>query len=75
MLDEFVIYFDIPNSHEIKIHRISCLHYTKSVHTRKNSAWHMVSDIHTAINKAEELARKNGLKYRYCQWCKPSSSA
>ena len=74
MLDEFVIYFDVPNSHEIKIHRTSCLHYAKGSHARKNSAWHMVSDIHTAINKAEELARKNALKYRYCQWCKPTSS-
>ena len=74
MPDKFVIYRDIPKSHEIKIHRINCIFYvTRDVHAT-TSKWCLVSSYYDAQALAEKLSQKHKIGYRDCKKCKPSNT-
>ena len=74
MSDKFVIYRDIPKSHEIKIHRITCTSYVKRDVHATTSMWFLVSSYDEAQALAEKLAQKNEINYRDCKKCKPSNT-
>lgn len=72
MVDKFVIYQDIPKSHEIKIHHISCITYTNRNPNAKLSRWHTAINFNSAKSMAENLAKEDGINYRTCKKCKPN---
>ena len=71
-MPDFVVYRDIPKSHEIKIHRISCRVYTQRGRDAVNSDWRTVQDFQSALDLAERLAEEDQIHYRPCKLCRPS---
>jgi len=72
MSDKFAIYRDIPKSHEIKIHRITCNSYTNRDPNAVNSDWYTALDFKTAMTLTKKLSEQDEVNYRPCKICKPS---
>ncbi len=73
MTDRFVIYQDIPKSHEIKIHRIGCSTYVNRNQSAKNSIWYTAHTFEIAVNIAKKLANEDKINYRNCKLCNHST--
>ena len=74
MPDGFAIFHDILKATDIKIHHIDCTAYTNRDPTASTTEWFTATDLRTAKNTAQRLAREYNMNYRDCEWCKPSST-